>query len=141
MSNDPQQAIEKLSSDVTSMMDRLDVKFLRPMQRDVHLGVAECFNNPSWSRNQVETCANNKMQKLQHANTIISNEVQAFQQRIQRCMQACDDEVDPYSDRRNDGGLNPAKESCMKNCVSKFSSQVVPMSNKLEKSLVDLSRL
>ena len=86
---DIQQA--KLQDAVNTMMDELEWEKLRPMQKASFLAMAKCCDRPS--RNEAQQCFANSSVPVQRAEAMVKQEMDSFQQRLQRCVQGCQDQV------------------------------------------------
>ena len=80
---------QKLQSAVEKMLDSIDKKHLRPMQKKSYLQMASCFDNNSASQSQLQSCVEKSALSIQNAQNVIQNEMNGFQGRLQRCVQSC----------------------------------------------------
>ncbi|KAF1785436.1 Protein of unknown function DUF842, eukaryotic [Phytophthora cactorum] len=79
----------KLQDAVDKMVDRLDRTLLRGLQRDGYLCAAKVFENKSWSSEQLAAAVERCQMPTQQLNQFMQQEMQNFQNRIQRCVQDC----------------------------------------------------
>lgn len=79
-----EQVQERVKSAVDSLVDDLDKKYFREMQRKVYLCSADCCTKKD-SRQGIETCVdrcNNPLQKVQN---VLEHELGTLQQQMSRC--------------------------------------------------------
>ena len=110
------------------------------MQRNSHLKIAECYNNKSASSEQVEQCAHNCTQSLQQVQAIVQNELTQFQNRIGRCTQQCQDDInDQFRGQESNPQTHAKAEqmmlSCANTCVDKHIALLKSIQNKLERDI------
>ena len=83
------------------------------------------MENTDASQDQVQRCLETQQVFLQNAQVVMQNEMQRFQERLNRCAQTCQDEVSdqltPNMDRTSSKYLNIEKKvnGCMGVCVDK----------------------
>ena len=81
---------------------------------------------------------------LQNCEAVIKNELGSFQQRLQRCSQMCQDDVQdqltPGMDRSSPKFMNIERKvmGCMSGCVDKHISLVQSIHSKLNNDIDDL---
>ena len=83
----------RLQNAVDGMLQKVSTQYGRPIQRDGYLCSAKCFDSASISDTQLEQCLNQCNQRPQIMQTVLQNEMNSFQTRLQRCSQNCQDEA------------------------------------------------
>jgi hypothetical protein len=129
----------RLQNAVNKMMEELDETKIRPMQKNTYLGMASCFDVRGTSQQQVQQCLDQQGQLLQATQNLIQNEMNSFQDRLQRCSKACQDETqdkfDLSSAGQEDTALMAKAESymtkCAGTCVDKHISLLGPLKSKI----------
>ena len=143
--DDGEELQRKLQSAVEAMMDRLDKSRLRPMQRQAYLKMASCFESNTASARQTQSCTDQASHGMKQAQNIIQNEMNQFQNRLQRCSMACQDEVNDQM-KYTSGGPGVEAEAqkimlrCASNCVDKHLEFLQAIEHKLEKDLDNIRK-
>lgn len=117
-------ALKKLASDI-------DKQCLRKMQADMHMCAARCCSNSEDSMEKVHNCVQSCTVNLARAQKYVQDEIENFQNRLQRCVLQCSDEA---SDKL---GVNPTEsqvrmynnefEGCAIKCVEKHINLIPTM--------------
>ena len=134
---------KKLQEAVDAMLNKLERDRIRPIQRNSHLKIAECYANKSASAEEVEACANHCSLPIQKVQMIIQNEMNVFQNRVNRCAEQCSDEVnDKFSSvadsPANQQAAQKMMHDCAQSCVDKHVALLKSVQAKLEKDLDQL---
>ncbi|KAL5022608.1 hypothetical protein ScPMuIL_001763 [Solemya velum] len=87
---DAQARVQKA---VTSMFQDLDKDVIRKMQADMYLCSAKCCENMSARVEDVQGCIDRCSEKLNKTQTFVQNELQMYQDRLQRCAMDCQDKA------------------------------------------------
>nr|CAI5855923.1 unnamed protein product [Callosobruchus analis] len=132
---------QRVEQEMTKVINELDVDYLRKMQAAMHKCAAACCENSSASLENVQRCVENCSVKLTWAQNYVQRELEQLQNKLQRCVMDCNDEI------RVKMGPNPTQseiekytaifEKCAKGCVDK---QVDYMPSLLKKMKADLSK-
>ncbi|GMF23436.1 unnamed protein product [Phytophthora lilii] len=139
-------ADNKLQEAVTRMVDRLDRPILRGMQRDGYLCAAKVFENKSWSSEQLAAAVERCQMPTQQINQFMQQEMQNFQNRIQRCAQDCQDKA---QDALPAGGSPSEKQiaraqqdmdKCVGRCVDSHISLLPNISSRIEQAVAQLKQ-
>lgn len=69
---------------VARTMDTLDRSVLRELQRGGYVCSAKCFDNKSWSAEQLQQCVERCQMPVQQVQGYLQQELGAFQVRLQR---------------------------------------------------------
>ncbi|KAE9047150.1 hypothetical protein PR003_g1207 [Phytophthora rubi] len=113
-------ADSKLQDAVNKMVDRLDRSVLRGMQRDGYLCAAKVFESKSWSSDQLAAAVERCQMPTQQINQFMQQEMQSFQNRLQRGVQDCQDKAQdalPAGGAPNEAQIARAQKD-MDKCVS-----------------------
>ena len=126
-------------------IDQVERERIRPIQRNSHLKIADCYANKNASAEEVENCANRSSIIMQQVQQIIQNEMNTFQNRVNRCAQQCSDDVnDSFANKPNNASNQAAAESMMHNCaqtcVDKHIAMLKSVQSKIEKDIDQLSK-
>uniref|UniRef100_A0A6A7G566 Protein FAM136A-like isoform X2 n=1 Tax=Hirondellea gigas TaxID=1518452 RepID=A0A6A7G566_9CRUS len=116
-----EQAQSRIQESMTSLVNDLDKSFLRIIQRDMHRCAAECCDQKEPSVDQVHSCIERCSAPLHGAQSYVQNELQQFQERLQRCVLMCQDRVkDRVTANTSEAQVNVYKaefEACAMSCV------------------------
>lgn len=130
----------RLQGAVEAMMDRLDKSKLRPMQKEGYLKMAACFDSSTSSKRQTDSCVEQSAHGMKQAQNLIQNEMNQFQNRLQRCTLQCQDEATDQM-KFTSGGSNVEAEAqkvflqCASKCVDKHIEFLQAIEQKLVKDL------
>lgn len=95
--------------------------------------IAECYGNKSASADEVEGCAQNCSNTMRHVQSIVQNELNQFQGRIERCTMQCQDEANGAVSY---GGSTPeAAQAAMLKCATKCVDTHVAMLRSIQAKL------
>ncbi|CAE1286452.1 unnamed protein product [Acanthosepion pharaonis] len=75
------------------MISQLDQEHLRKMQGEMYRCGAKCCDQQNLSMDEVHRCIDRCSEPVNRAQALIQNEIQMFQDRLQRCALACQDQV------------------------------------------------
>ncbi|ENN72783.1 protein FAM136A [Dendroctonus ponderosae] len=131
---------QRVEQEMTKLVNELDMQYLRKMQADMHRCAAACCDNRESSLERVQKCVENCSEPLNWAQNYVQEELGALQNKLQRCVMNCNDDV------RVQLGVNPSDsevdkftkifEKCATGCVD---SQVKFIPSLLRKMKNDLS--
>ena len=127
-----QGKMESASRATEEMMDAVDRAKVRPIQKASLLKMAACTDLAS--RAQIDQCIQKSQVSMQIAQNIISNEMQQFQQRIERCMMDCQDSVRDANYKSEDA-QNKAFYSCATSCMDKNMALLKSTQARIEKEI------
>ncbi|XP_067004434.1 protein FAM136A [Anabrus simplex] len=124
---------------MTKMMNEVDKAYLRKMQADMHRCAAKCCDNSDMSLERVHQCVENCSYSLNNAHKFVQGEFEHLQNRLQRCIMQCNDEV------RDKMGPNPSEsevsrytsdfERCAVKCVDNHIGLLPTVMKKIEQVL------
>ncbi|TMW62118.1 hypothetical protein Poli38472_009611 [Pythium oligandrum] len=116
-------AEQKLNDAVSKMMDSLDRKVLRDFQKSGYVCAAKCFDNKGWNTEQIQNCVERCQMPMQQVQGYLQNEMQSFQNRLQRCAMECQDRArDSMPSNGNPSeaqmaGIEKDMQKCFNGCV------------------------
>ncbi|CAH1953752.1 unnamed protein product [Acanthoscelides obtectus] len=84
---------QRVEQEMTKMINELDVDYLRKMQAAMHKCAAACCENNSASLESVQKCVESCSVKLTWAQGYVQRELEQLQNKLQRCVMDCNDEV------------------------------------------------
>ena len=110
---------------------------MRPIQKDGYLKMAACYNaSNDTSSEQIQQCVSRASQPMQHVGQIVQNEMNQFQNRLERCSVACQDEAqDIFRKNDNQAAAEKAMMKCMSQCVDKHIKLIPDIQANLERSI------
>lgn len=82
----------RVKAAVDDLVDELDRKFFREIQKKVYLCSADCCNK-SDSRQKIETCVDSCNKPLQKVQNVLESELGNLQQQMSRCAMTCYDKA------------------------------------------------
>lgn len=97
-------------------------------------------------------CSQRYSQPLQQGQNVLNQEMQSFQQRLQRCVQSCQDDAHVAQQPQTSsswffGGGSSSQQSsehkmigCMHTCADKHIAQLQQIKSKVAKDLDDLAK-
>jgi len=130
-----QQAQAKVSNAMQSFAEDLDKSFFRELTRKMHLCAAQCCEDMSASSQSVAVCQRNCAVKTEAAHQYTSQEMEDFQNRMQRCVMVCEDQIRgrvtaDLSEKQIDV-YRKEHEVCSLNCIDTHLAQLPALKNKI----------
>ncbi|KAL6780528.1 hypothetical protein F751_1365 [Auxenochlorella protothecoides] len=132
----PEQRADSLRQSMEKMVTRLDKDNLRPVQKESYLCMARCCDTAAGPA-ELQQCANRCEQGVHVKHSIIQSAMADFQNRVQRCVQRCQDAAQeslPIKPSEKDIARAQDKlANCAADCAQEYERQIP----KLEKSIVE----
>lgn len=129
-----QQAVERLLTD-------LDKRHLRPMRKESFLCSAKCCDSAT-SNEQLQQCVNSCGAKVGKTEQMVSQELEQFQQRLQRCAMICSDKAqeqmpsDPAKQTPELAArLQGEVESCANKCVDSHTGSLKKIAERVDQAV------
>ena len=98
--------------------------------------MANCYNNKSDTTEDIHRCVQNCAGPTTFVNNVIQNEMNQFQDRLQRGSRACEDEVrDKFGDSSDHAAMQKAMVACMSKVVDKHIAMLPTVQSNIEKNL------
>ncbi|XP_052100598.1 protein FAM136A-like [Mytilus californianus] len=134
-----ESAQARVQNAATSMYEELDRTVLRKMQGDMFKCGAKCCENTSGSVEEVQRCIERCAEPLTKCQTYIQNEMQQFQDRLQRGALDCQDKAkDQMGPSSTDADISKAKagmEKCVVDCADNHIKMLPNMLKKMKDSI------
>lgn len=131
----------KLQQNVERLISNVDKNHLRRIRKESFLCGAKCCDD-SADHEQLNGCVNACQQNIQTAEEAISQELNNFQNRLQRCAMNCRDSVqDQITGNMDDATarrLQQAVNECAMKCISDNTSSLGAMEKRLDNVLAKL---
>lgn len=136
------EAQKKIQEFVVGQLENLERETLRKIQANAYKCAAKCCDNTRASTDDTRLCVQSCMTPLQRVESVIDQHMSYFQERLQRCAMACEDNVrdlnlsqsDPEFSRKMEGSMG----ACMGKCADEFISKMPDTMNKIK---ADLNKL
>ncbi|GIY87078.1 hypothetical protein CDAR_255861 [Caerostris darwini] len=114
-------ASARVKEAINALLEDIDRSCMRSMQRDMHLCAAKCCDNRSLSMEETHHCIEGCSKTINEAQTFMQNELTNFQDRIQRCVMQCQDnirdKITPSTTEAEVSGFKKNFESCVVKCA------------------------
>ncbi|XP_065648961.1 protein FAM136A [Hydra vulgaris] len=121
---------------VEQMLETIEKEKLRPLLREAHLGSARCCENMLLSKDQLEHCMQKTFQPAHEIQSVISNELNHLQDRLTRCAQQCQDNVqDKLSNSSDISLLQKELDICVVKCCDNHVKLIPTIMNRIYDSL------
>ena len=144
MSYNTSPEMRDLQNDVEKLQEDLVDKVFRHVMKDSFSCAAKCCINASGKKRN--SCTENCMQKMPVMQNIVKNEMQTFQQRLQRCQMNCNEEI---QDRVPVGDMSKLSDSakeelqqqmmdCANSCFVQFRKKVPALYGRIESQVKSL---
>jgi hypothetical protein len=140
MSDDHNAIQNKLQSAVDGMMKAINVRKVRPLQRQAYLNMAKCFDSDG-SDQVVDNCVERESYGVKVAQQVIQQEMGQFQNRVQRCVQDCEDSTRDslgsadMSDPRTQEKAQNMMTKCTAVCVDKHVAMLKSIQGRIESEI------
>ncbi|PAV75453.1 hypothetical protein WR25_23849, partial [Diploscapter pachys] len=93
MSSSMEQTQMKVKMAVDEMMDEIDKKYLREMQRSMFACSAKCCEDKKTTRDAVESCVERCNNPMKSAQIVLEREMTQLQDQLSRCAMTCYDKL------------------------------------------------
>eukprot|EP01084_Bolivina_argentea_P047720 87949_1 len=135
-------AQRKLQSSVEEMMERVDKRHLRPVQKAAYTCMANCFDNTQAPQAQISHCQEKCAARSERLQKVVQSEINSLQERVQRCAVACQDEAKdsiPAGTNPGDAKFERAQKG-MDRCVTTCADKMVKLMPQMEARIVAASK-
>ncbi|KAK9505603.1 hypothetical protein O3M35_009615 [Rhynocoris fuscipes] len=133
------QQSRKIEDAMKKIVNEIDTDYLRKMQANMHRCAARCCDNSTDSMEQVHRCVQNCSASLTEAENFVKQEFNTVQNRLQRCIMECNDEIrDKAGPSPTDSDMNRYTaefEKCATKCVDKHIEQLPAMLKRMKEVL------
>ncbi|KAH9513203.1 hypothetical protein Btru_034366 [Bulinus truncatus] len=121
------------------MVNSLDTECLRRMQVDMYQCSAKCCQDTKASLEDVQKCIDNCSKDVNKAQAYLQNEIELFQNRLQRCAMSCQDKLrDELPAKPSDKDVERGRftlEKCVIQCADKHVELVPALTKKMLETL------
>jgi hypothetical protein len=127
--SEAEKAQRRLNDAMDAMIEDVSMNTMLPIQKKGYLAMAQCCDSKG-SQREVQSCINQAQRPSQVAQQIMNNQLQQFQNRLQRGQMDCDDQVkDRYpgldgSDPKKMERAQNEYNACIAKTFDKYSSMV-----------------
>ena len=105
--------MEQLQKQLEQFTDSLDKTTFRPLQKKTFDCSSKCCDDTKQSHETFQRCIQNCAATMQEKETVVNNELQIFQQKVQRCAQTCNDKAQSFLESDGIGGMDKAQRKAM----------------------------
>ncbi|KAG8574765.1 hypothetical protein GDO81_009323 [Engystomops pustulosus] len=131
----------RLQNAVDSMVKNLERENIRKMQGKMFRCSAECCDNDRASMQQVHGCIERCHAPLAQAQSLVTSELERFQDRLGRCTMHCNDIAkDSLDSGSKESQARAQLESCVIKCADDHMNLIPSMTRKLKDALVDADK-
>lgn len=121
------------------MISQLDQEHLRKMQGEMYRCGAKCCDQQNLSMDEVHRCIDRCSEPVNRAQALIQNEIQMFQDRLQRCALACQDQVrDKMSPGATEADISRYRhelESCVRKCSETHIDLIPSLKKRVQETI------
>ena len=129
----------KLQDSVERVIKEIDESRMRSLQKNCYLKMAACFDQRGATSQSIQNCLQTQGALVQSAQNIIQNEMNMFQDRLQRCSLACQDEVrDKFGSEPDQVKAENHMIKCAGVCVDKHIAMLPQLKKKI---LTDMDKI
>ncbi|XP_053572076.1 protein FAM136A [Bombina bombina] len=126
----------RLQNAVDSMVKNLERENIRKMQAKMFQCSAKCCENEGASMQQVHQCIERCHTPLAQAQSLVTTELEKFQDRLARCTMHCNDKAkDSFDSGAKESQVKAQLESCVMKCADEHMNLIPSMTKKLKDAL------
>jgi len=129
----------RVKEEVERSIEKLEREQLRGLQAKSHFCAAQCCENLTSSKDEVQQCMNNCFVPIQQIQEYLGKELTGFQDRLGRCAQQCQDKiqdnVDPNTTQSELTKYQAQLDSCIDQCCKTHLELVPKMFERMRKVL------
>ncbi|XP_064165479.1 protein FAM136A isoform X1 [Anguilla rostrata] len=126
----------RVQNAVEEMVQGLEREHIRKMQGIMFKCSADCCDRPSDSMSQVHQCIERCHAPLAQAQSLVTTELERFQDRLARCTMHCNDKAkDLFDSGAKELAVRGLMERCVGACVDEHVNLLPSMTRKLKDSL------
>ncbi|KAH7722623.1 hypothetical protein AAVH_09874 [Aphelenchoides avenae] len=139
-----EQTQKRMKASVDELIDEVDKKYLRDIQRKMFLCSANCCEDKRSGRDQVENCVDRCNAGMKRAQSLLENELGNLQTQLSRCSMTCYDKLmqqmgpDPnkYSESQM-MAFNEKLDKCVAVCADDHIKLLPKIKDRIVASLKD----
>ncbi|XP_008324594.1 protein FAM136A [Cynoglossus semilaevis] len=133
---------ERMQKMIEDMVNSLDKDYIRNMQRDMFRCSAKCFDRPTDSTGQIRECVERCQRPVVKAEQTVTEELDAFQNRLRRCTMQCSDKAkDLMDDGKNKSAAESLFNSCQATCLDDHVNLIPSMTRRIHENLQSFQQL
>ncbi|KYO44136.1 protein FAM136A [Alligator mississippiensis] len=126
---------------VDGMVQRLERESIRKMQGNMFRCSASCCDNDKVGMQQVHQCIERCHAPFARAQSIVTSELERFQDRLTRCTMHCSDKAkDMLDSGSKEQQVKQHLEACVTKCVDDHMQLIPGMTKKMKESLAALEQ-
>lgn len=126
---------------VEEMVQSLERDHIRKMQSLMFKCSAECCDRSTDSMAQVHQCIDRCHTPLAQAQSLVSQEMEKFQDRLVRCTMHCNDKAkDLFDSGAKEPAVRSLMDSCVGTCVDDHINLIPSMTRRLKENLDSLQQ-
>uniref|UniRef100_A0A8C5M581 Protein FAM136A n=1 Tax=Leptobrachium leishanense TaxID=445787 RepID=A0A8C5M581_9ANUR len=131
----------RMQNAVDSMVKDLERESIRKMQGRMFRCSAQCCENIGASMQQVHLCIERCHTPLSQAQSLVTSELERFQDRLARCTLHCNDKAkDSFDSGSKEAQVKAQLEGCVIKCAEEHMSLIPSMTRKLKDALADIEK-
>ncbi|CAH2274713.1 FAM136A [Pelobates cultripes] len=131
----------RLQNAVDSMVKNLERENIRKMQGRMFRCSAQCCENEGASIQQVHHCIERCHAPLAQAQSLVTSELERFQNRLARCTMHCNDKAkDSFDSGLKEAQVKSQLESCVIKCAEEHMSLIPSLTRKLKDALAEVDK-
>ncbi|KAM9310921.1 protein FAM136A [Gastrophryne carolinensis] len=136
-----EEAQSRLESAVDSMVKNLEKENIRKMQRKMFQCSAQCCDNETASMQLVHNCIERCHAPLAQAQSLVTSELERFQDRLSRCTMSCNDKAkDAFDSGSKETLVRAQMESCVMKCADDNINLIPSMTRKLKDAMLEADK-
>ncbi|XP_018409916.1 PREDICTED: protein FAM136A [Nanorana parkeri] len=136
-----EEAQSRLQNAVDSMVKNLERENIRKMQGKMFRCSAQCCDNEPASMQVVHNCIERCHMPLAQAQSLVTNELERFQDRLSRCTLNCNDKAkDSFDSGNKEAKVRAQLEGCVMKCAEEHMNLIPSMTKKLKDSLIEADK-
>ncbi|XP_054715929.1 protein FAM136A-like [Uloborus diversus] len=139
-----EMASARVKEAINSMLEEIDSSCMRKMQGNMHKCAANCCDNPSASMEEVHRCIESCSSTITDAQNFLQNELTNYQDRIQRCVMQCQDNIrDKITASTTEAEVSGFKkdfEQCVVKCADTHIALIPSMLKRIKDVLFSKSQ-
>lgn len=131
-----------LQHNVNEMVENIERTWLRTIMKKGYLCSAKCFENQKWTSEKLQQCVQRCQEPSAQAQNVVQQELQVFQNRVQRCASECQDraqdEATALGQKLNEDKITQIQskmEDCVSKCEETHSTLLSTVQQRIEQKL------
>mmetsp|Transcript_35970 Transcript_35970/g.49935 ORF Transcript_35970/g.49935 Transcript_35970/m.49935 type:complete len:138 (-) Transcript_35970:274-687(-) len=131
------EKIKAVQKDMESIVQSIEVKLIRPRQKEAFLCNARCCDSAG-SHDELDSCIKGCSMKVQQIEKMVNAELSEFQSKLQRCAQRCQESAQDglYAnggnpDQRDVERAQAGMEKCVGGCSDQFKGTLPKIKDRI----------